>query len=677
MVARPGRIQTTFTAGELDEMVIDRTELKYYHTGAKRAENVELHPQGGVSVRDGFRHITMLDNTSSRLIPFKDSKGKAWELALRHGHADILNQSGIAANMALPFTSAQLPYVTWAHKQDTSFLFHKDVQSRRIRVSDAGWAVDTLPYEDIPNYDYGGSYTNAVPAEWEINFVGMSAGKRFRLTISGLQTISIPVGSPVNWSDVRGRIESAILDLPNVAPGIAVTMLADGKFKIVFSGTDNAGDGWAVSGTAIDDADAAIPAFKLKVGVPPGEPIISAGRGWPRCGLFFQQRLLAGGFRSLGNDYMTSITGRYFSFNTELDEANGAFVVPLDSEGGETINHLVDAHHMLVLTSEREYWVADRAIDKTKPTNHVEISTNGSKEGVPVLKNEGAAIYCHASGSVLSEIRYTDYETFVSSPLTILCPDLFEDVTDMALRKTKNAKDPNLLGVIDAAGRMRTGCLLRDQDVTGFVRYVSGAGKFRAIATNGRNEMALITERGGSRRLERLEPGLLLDAAKRFSFPSARSEITGLDHLNGMDVWVIGDGDIYGPYRVQNNRVALDVAVQAGEVGLFSPPVLETLPPPRNIADHTVLRRKARIHSVWINVQDTTSLAVAVNGQPPVDVALRSFNSDLEKPELEDGYTGLVELRGLTGFVDEPTVTITQIRPGRLTVRSVTAEAKL
>ncbi len=56
-------------------------------------------------------------------------------------------------------------------------------------------------------------------------------------------------------------------------------MISGTNIKITFAGTDNQGDGWAVSGTPIDDADGAIPAFKLKVGVPPGEPIVSEQRG--------------------------------------------------------------------------------------------------------------------------------------------------------------------------------------------------------------------------------------------------------------------------------------------------------------------------------------------------------------------------------------------------------------
>ncbi len=677
MVARPGRSQTTYTAGELDPLEFDRTELKYYHAGAKHVENVELHPQGGFSRRDGLRHVTNLQSSSDRLIPFKNSKGISYELALRDNGADVLELGGVSASFGLPLSQSQIKLISWASRMDTLFIFHKDVETPRITVRDDGWHVDTLPYEDIPNHDYGLAYTNNEPAEWELNFVGFNAGKRFRITVSGQNTVSIALPDPIDWDSVAADIKTAILDLPNVAPGIDVQKINDEQIKITFAGDDNAGDGWAVSGTPINDADAAMPAYKLKVGIPPGEPIISTARGWPRCGMFFQQRLMVGGFNARPNNYMVSIVGRYFSFNTDLDEANGAFVVPLDTEGGETINHLAAGQNMIVFTGEREQWVTDRTIDKTKPTNHAEASANGSKEGVPVVKNEGAVIYCHKSGSVLSEIRYTDLDAFVSQPISILSPHLFEDVTDLALRRAQLSTDANHLGVLDEKGRMRAGFLLREQDVTGFGRYTSADCAFKAIAVNGRDEMSVITERNGDRRFERFETGLLLDASFAFSHEQPQTEIINLDHLEGSEVWVIGDDNIYGPYNVADNRVTVDVPVKKGEVGLFAPVLLETLPPPREVGPKTVLRRKARIHSVWVSVVNSTSLAVGVNGQPPVDVPLRDYDGDLEKPELQDGYTGLVELRGLEGFANEPTVTVTQLRPGRLSVRSITAEAKL
>ena len=680
MVAKPGRLQATYTSGELDPFEYDRIELKFYSSGLKWAENIALHPQGGFSLRNCTRHGVGLDITSSRLIPFKNSEGVVHDLALRDGALDVIKGGAILTSIAQPIEASQLSEIEWAHRMNTLFLFHEDVETPRVYYDKATltWGCDSLPYENLPNYDYGGTYDNAIPAEWEVQFVAFGAGKRFRLIISGSDTVSIKLSEDSNWSQCAADMQDAILRLPNVADGVTCEVIEDARIKVVFGGDENAGDAWAISADNLDDSDAAIPCYKLVVGVAPGETIISPEQGWPSCGLFYQQRTIVGGFKGLPNNWMCSPTGRYFSFDTDLDEANGAFVVPLDSEGGEKILHMVDGRNMLVFTSEREFWISDRAISKTEPTVHVEASTHGSKKGVPVVKNEGGAIFCHKTGSVLSEFRYTDVDgNFISQPISILSPHLFDNVCDMALRKAKSSTDANLLGVIDEQGHMRTGYLLRQQDVTGFGRVTSADGLFKAIDVNSNNQMNVIIERAGSRRFETFEKDLLLDAAIAFDNGNASTTITGLDHLEGMEVWCLGDGNVYGPYTVENAAIEVDDPVQTGEVGLFAPPLIETLPPSREIADKTVLRRKARIHSVWISVIDTTSIAIGANGQEPVDFPLRQYDANLIKPELEDGYTGLIELRGLRGYVDEPTVTITQLRPGRLTVRSITSEAKL
>ena len=90
-----------------------------------------------------------------------------------------------------------------------------------------------------------------------------------------------------------------------------------------------------------------------------------------------------------------------------------------------------------------------------------------------------------------------------------------------------------------------------------------------------------------------------------------------------------------------------------------------------------VLKRKARIHSVKISVIDTTSLAISTNGRPLQDVSLRRWGMQADVPELNQGVTGEITVRGLVGYTDQPYLTISQIRPGRLEVRSITLEARL
>ena len=89
-------------------------------------------------------------------------------------------------------------------------------------------------------------------------------------------------------------------------------------------------------------------------------------------------------------------------------------------------------------------------------------------------------------------------------------------------------------------------------------------------------------------------------------------------------------------------------------------------------------QREARLKRVVrakLSVVDTTSLAIACNGAAPFDMPLASNDETiLDRAPLDAPFTGLCEAEGMHGFTDAATLTVTQLRPGFLTVRSVTKD---
>ncbi|MCH4541429.1 hypothetical protein [Ochrobactrum sp. A-1] len=689
MVGRPGRMQTAFTSGEHDPLLEERTTLKYFGTGLKYAENIAVAPQGGFRQRDGLRHVGPVAGSAEKIIPFDASNGTSFDLVFAGTNCQVWSATSAIASFTVAGIGGLISEMTYAQRLDTLLLFHEDLQSKRIIYSNSGWAVDNLPYEAIPNYDYGEDYTNGVPAIWRLEFVGLESNTSiFVLTISGQETQSITFVN--DRPALISAIESAIADLPNINPGFSVDtdppyIIGDPvewprdpkRIKITFSGSGNEGDGWAVSGRIINKADAAIVSVKERAGVSPGEPLISATRGWPQCGTFFNQRLLVGGFKSLPNAWMASKSADYFNFDERFTEANGPFLVPMDSAGGERIEAIVPSLNLLIFTSQAEYWIAERALSKTDAPNHVQSSRYGIKRGVPVVDNEGAAIWCHRNGATLGELRYTDVEgNFVATDISLLASHLLTDVTDMAVRRSNASMDGNLHAIVRADGQARLATILREQEVTAFTRMTTD-GLFKATGKNGRNELSFIVERNGSRNFERLETGLLLDEAQDFVFSSPQNVIGGLSRFNGRAVWVIGDGNVFGPFTVSGGTVVLTIPVLRATVGTWKPPVISTLPPPRDIGPNTILKRKARIHTVHLSLLDTTSVAISVNGGMLQDVDLYRYGLLADVPELSQGVTTTIKIRNLRGYADAPYVTVSQLRPGRLNVRAITVEAAL
>ena len=217
MVARPGRLQSAFNAGELGPLLHERTQLKYYSTGADHMENVVSIPQGGFRWRGGLRDIGAAASDAARLFPFMASNGSVYDIVLRPGEGSAWSASAKLADFTITgLTAGMLPALTDAQRLDTAFLFHPDLASKRIKhAGPTSWSVDDLPFEAIPSYDYGGpigggDYTNGVPAVWRLEFVGLTNDDSvFSLTVSQQESASITYKSDMTVLAADGTLSVA------------------------------------------------------------------------------------------------------------------------------------------------------------------------------------------------------------------------------------------------------------------------------------------------------------------------------------------------------------------------------------------------------------------------------------------------------------------------------------
>jgi hypothetical protein len=697
MTAKAGKLQATFKSGELAPAFAERVGLEYFNSGLGTARNIELLPQGGFTVAAGLRYIGPTDADAMRLFPFQSNDGNIYDLIFNDQNIEVWGETSKLYQFAHGYSVAQVPMLVAAQLLDTMVLFEKSrAPQRLLNGGPTTWIMADAPLENIPTYDYGAIYTNGVAAEWEIEFIGFHTGNApywdnlaFVITVNGIDSLSVravstapTTGTTPDMAATSNNVLAAVQSLPNVGAGITASVTSSGnpyRIKIKFEGAGNLGDQWALSARVLNKPDAAVLCSKVVVGVEPGEAIISNARGWPRCGSFYQQRLLMGGLKALPNSWMASITGDPFNFNTELNTAAGSFVVPLDTPGGEAVRQIVNNQFLLIMTSSRTYWVAGSAtgLSKLVPPKHIPASDHGVAEAVPVVSNERAALLVHDSGDSITEMRYTDIDgNYTTQDVTLIAAHLMNDIRDIAITRKSGIQSANQAAIVNDDGSLRLGYLLREKEVTGFVRYDSDAA-FKAVCANGRNDTSFILDKGGVRSLERLESDLLLQHAKTYSYAVPVCDIYGLDYLEGREVWCLGDGHVLGPFTVYAGHIGLPVKVQEAIVGTWRAPEVVTLPLSRMVGPDIWYQKKARIHSVQIFVEDTTSIAVGANGGKTYDQALRKFGDKADVPELYRGYSGLVTVRGLMGFTDRPTLTITQHRPGRLTVRSIVAEATI
>ena len=173
----------------------------------------------------------------------------------------------------------------------------------------------------------------------------------------------------------------------------------------------------------------------------------------------------------------------------------------------------------------------------------------------------------------------------------------------------------------------------------------------------------------------RVEDGIFLDGAVSFTFGTPQTAIAGLSMHEGATVWAMADAYVEGPYVVSGGAITLANASTNVTVGRWTAPVAQTLPLVRDVGPHTVLKRPARVHSLMLDVIGTTSVAVGANGLPAKDVALYKAGGPTDAPLAP--VTDLLQITGLKGFDYAGMVTITQTRPGALTVRDIVVSARI
>lgn len=569
---------------------------------------------------------------------------------------------------------------------ETLLLFHDDHPTIRITsTSDAEWLDALAPFQDVPRVDLGGDYAK-VDEVWQIAIRWPTSedptGYALTVAVDGEETPVMYVQSGPNWSALCAEIRARVEALATVASNIVVSDEAGAPglrlINITFSGAGNSGSQFAVSARIVNNASGGAAAIRAVKGDAGGEALWSPDRGYATAGIFYQDRLVQGGFRSKMGGMLASPTGDYFSGNIENQAASGAILINLDTDGAERIQRFARSRHLVIFTSDAEYYVSDRVLQRTQVPTIVESSRNGSAATVPICSTETSLLYLSRARSLIYSAAYDDVaQAYVSTPLTLLAKHLIKTIRAAALQRADDKNDAARYFLVRDDGLMLAGLIIQSQEVTAFVRWQTD-GFVRRVAVDGANRVYLSVERIVAgvprRRVEWLEPGLLVDGAVTKTFSSPQTVVSGLGMHEGATVWAIADGWTLGPFTVADGAIALPNAVSTVTVGRWTPPLVRTLPLPRDIGNRVVLERPCRVHTVKLRVKDTTSIAIGANGETPEDVPLYSAGMPTDAPQVP--VSGWLDCEGLEGWSDDGLVTLTQMRPGLMHVVAVNIQAK-
>ena len=644
------------------------------------------------------RPLTEGATTTVRFLTHVFSTSLSYVMTVAAGHADIWRLGNYVGSVALPHQAAQLPTLQQTQRAASMLLWHKDTAPHEVRRNGADhqWTQATRTWLAIPEVDYGGTYT-VTPEKWSFYFrwvVGTGGTALYfhsvAITINGETTPAINITgggggiSGVNWTTFLADVKTAVEGLASVEAGITMAQTGEysdsASFTIEFTGSGNAGAQYAVSATIITGVtqNVAVNVGRLVRGKKGGEAVMSVTRGWPRTGIYAEDRLLIGGFNSRSDAYLGSRTGEYFDLNAELETAASGFVFSLNADGSEDIVRFLRGAHFIIFTDTRHYYIANPPFNRTQPPNQRTSDTPGIQPNCEPLEIEGRIFYVSNDGSQLLSAQYSDVtQKYDTQPISLLANHLIRDIRSNALQRSSSDTVANRLFMVRGDGGLTLGGIIRNQDVTGFFPWTTD-GQVLDVCVDGSRTAWLLVKRTVAGAdvvtFEQLTLDTHLDCAVTET-QAASTAVTGLGIHEGRTVWARADGDYVGPFTVTSGAITLPWAASSIVVGRWQAPVLTILPMVRELNEKNVVQRPGRIHTVKIFARSIGSLAISANGQPVFDVPLAAPGDPGEGPY--PPVSGMITVTGLTGYKLGTSVTLTQLRPGPFDIRDITVEGRL
>lgn len=631
----------------------------------------------------------------ARFVALTADDGSTYQCSVTPGMFDAFTDQGHAGSALLPLTTADmLPDLDFYAEADTIGIFHNStVLSQRIRRFGAGnaWSVDAWPYEGIPEVDLGGTYakTNDV---WDV-FIRWADNQiiYMAVTVNGEVTPGIPLtdslGTPIgtsagsaDWNKFASDVETALQALPSLGAGVTVSITTPSalskKLSINFGG-DYAGIEYELSAIIVNTTEASSLASHNIVGKTEGEPLFSGTKGYPGTVELAQDRLVYARIPAKTGAAAFSATGDYFNINIEASGDTAARLDNIRSQISETIYHVKESKYLLVFSNRAAYFATNREITATQPLNFVKTSETGIRPNTKSVDLDGLVYYASNNGEQLISLAYDDVTTnYTANPETLLASHLISGVKRVVRQIAEQQQDAAKMWILRSDGRLVAGQVIRNQDITGFCEWrLADSGQAREIAMDGENRLWLEAARTNGRFIEMYDPDCLFQCAMTSSCDIA-GVVSGLDALEGRSVWAEAQGYVLGPYTVSGGAIDLE-DYYSGDVtvGLWIAPVFQSMPQPLIVNQDDIVFRPGRIHSLHVNVIETTSIAIGANGEAAQHINLARGGDPLDLPVPE--RTEMISRYGMLGSQVGPRVEITQTRPGKCRVRDMALEAKL
>lgn len=614
-------LQTDFTGGELDPMLLGRVNADRYGVAARELTNMWVRVSGGVEGRAGLRFVNRAhDNTGNiRLVPWVYNRDQSYVLELTDNKMRFIQQGQFVTNkdgtlyeIDTGIPKDALATVRFAQSADTMIFAHPTFAPKKlVRNDQLDWKMTPVTFEVIPFNELSSS-----PTGWAVvasnDYVAQST------------TITLKDGPDNGNYSGSGFTADMVNNYVRVYDGLykitAVNSKSQAQVQIrtlmTISPTKNDSTGKTWPPAPVDN-------WKVL------SAMWSDTLGWPSCVCFHQQRLVFAG----SNKYPQWIWGsgiRQF-YNYELGAlGTSAWAFQLDSNQINPILHLFSMNALIALTSMNEFLITSSTGVITATSVNVRCPSQYGCNPVLPVPLATDLLYLQRGSRKLLTLNYDpDNQTgYTVNELSLLAEHMLESpIVDM----TVQAQPRNRIHMLRLDGEMVTITVNKQVGVAAWSRVVTD-GSFLSCATIPREDgsddtyVAVVRNIGDKPQvyIEHFQEGIYSDSAlvgaiEKDTDP-AQQKWTKLDHLEGKTVAIVADGAVQPQQVVTGGAVTLARPARQVVIGLPYTPRLILLPPEAQMQNGSMQGSRVSLSRLRIRIKDTTGMMI--NGQ---QVAFRKF----------------------------------------------------
>lgn len=424
----------------------------------------------------------------------------------------------------------------------------------------------------------------------------------------------------------------------------------------------------------------------------------SGERGYPGEITFFEQRLWAAGSTAEPQKIWASKSGSFEDFQDGADD-DAAIIYEIASNKVDVIRWLSPGKVLVIGTASGEYAAAASSRGEALTPSNARITkqTPYGVSGALPVQVANATIFVQRYGKPSNEgrkIREFAYsfesDNFVAPDLTIIS----EHITNGGIDNLVYQQSPDsVLWSARGDGQLPGMTYEREQEVTGWHRAVLGGTgvdveSMAVIPGTYGDELWLAVKRtvdGGTvRYVEYMHPGLqddddkqdgvYVDSALTYS-GSATATITGLDHLEGETVDVLGDGFVQKGLTVSSGSITLSEAVSEATVGLPYTTIIETLELEGGLRNGSARGQPKRIGKIKLELYRSMGGRYGRNAANMNDILYRDTGDSMgTTPDL---YTGLIDTSFDSGWSEKPIVRLEHDDPLPFSVLGIVEEQEV